>query len=87
MVLKEKTFSQRVSEYLTEEAVEYMRNKRIRFVEGYKDKTGQPAPWCVVKDENGPGQKIISCHKSKKEAIKKFKDIEWKNKRACANTK
>lgn len=78
MVFKEKTFSQRVSGYLTEEIIEYKRNKRVRFIDGNKDASGQPAPWCIVKDENGPGQKIISSHKSKKEAYKKFKEIEWK---------
>lgn len=87
MIFKEKSFSQRVYGYLTEESVEYMRNKKIRFIDGYKDSTGQPAPWCIIKDENGPGQKIISSHKTKKEAIKHFREIAWYGKKAAEKNK
>jgi DNA-binding ferritin-like protein len=44
----------------------------VRYREGHKNSKGEDAPWCIVSHENG---RVISSHKSKREAEKHLGDI------------
>jgi DNA-binding ferritin-like protein len=45
----------------------------VRYREGHKNSKGEDAPWCIVSHENG---RVISSHKSKREAEKHLGDIQ-----------
>ena len=45
----------------------------VRYREGHKNSKGEDAPWCIVSHENG---RVISSHKTKKEADKHLGDIQ-----------
>jgi len=45
---------------------------RIVHKEGYKNKQGDPSPWCIIKNLNREDEQILSTHKSRKEAYQNY---------------
>lgn len=72
-------FKERVYEYLfsEESKSQSMEHYTVRFLDGYKNSKGDPSPWCVIKNMNKPGEKVVSSHKSKGEAVKHFREIAY----------
>ena len=66
MLLEEKSFSERVDGMLLE---------FIEYQKGHKDSKGEDAPWVIV--SHTEPHKIISSHKTKAEAQKHLRQIQW----------
>lgn len=74
MDFKDKVYQHLFSEESKSQSMEHY---TIKFRDGYKNSKGEPAPWVIIKNLNKPGEKIIASLKSKREAVKHFREIAY----------